>query len=124
LQPEVREEQFGSTPLRLRRQIRLVEFDPLNPPGSALEIVNGKPFMIVNSGHWRVLDSRGNPLVDGRYENDQQHGRWTTYHANGRRAAEGLMVHGVKSGPWRTWDEEGLLLSEVAYPAPSGQERR
>ena len=122
LQPQIREEQFGTTPLRLRRQIRLVKVDPATPlpRPSQVEILNGQHFVVANAGHWRVFDASGNLLVDGRYENDEQHGKWTTYHSNGRRVAEGQMVRGVKVGPWRTWDEEGRLLSEVVFRGKAG----
>jgi MORN repeat variant len=127
MQPPLREEQLGQTPLRLRRQIRLMKFDPFGPTGasSQLEIMNGQPYVITNVGRWRLFDPHGNLLVDGRYQNDEQHGRWTTYHTNGRKAAEGWMVRGMKEGLWRTWDEEGRVLSEVAYPpAANGKSTR
>jgi antitoxin component YwqK of YwqJK toxin-antitoxin module len=96
----------------------LVKYEPKTPqpwPAPQLEVVNGQQFQIVNAGRWRLFDQRGNVLVDGRYENDQQHGRWITYHVNGRKAAEGRMLRDEKVGPWRTWNEEGRLLGEVAY---------
>ena len=118
LQPKTREEQFGQTPLRLRRQVRLVKYEPTTPkpwPAPQLEVINGQPFEIINAGRWRLFDQRGNLLVEGHYEKGQQQGRWITYHANGRKAADGRMDRGTKVGKWRTWDEEGRLLSEVAY---------
>src|ERR1041385_5289410 len=83
LQPQSREEQYGQTPLRVRRQVRLVKFEPKTPkpqPGRQIETINGQYFQIVNAGRWRLFDQRGNLLVDGRYENDLEQGRWTTYH--------------------------------------------
>jgi hypothetical protein len=118
LQPQVREEQFEQTPLRVRRQIRLVKFDSKAPkrwPPPQLDVVNGQQFEIINGGRWRLFDQRGNLLVDGRYEHGQKNGRWTTYHINGRKAAQGRMQRGEKVGPWRTWDEDGRVLSEVIY---------
>ncbi len=118
LQPQVREEQFEQTPLRLRRQVRLVKSQPpglLPPPSHPLERINGEYYEIINAGRWRLFDQRGNLLVDGHYENNLEHGRWVTYHVNGRKAAEGRMLRGEKAGPWRTWDENGRLLSDVAY---------
>src|SRR5438876_8054732 len=70
LQPQVRVEQYSQTPLRLRRQIRLVKYEPKTPktwPASQLEVVNGQQFQIVNAGRWRLFDQRGNLLVDGHY---------------------------------------------------------
>jgi hypothetical protein len=121
LQPQMRVEQFQQTPLRLRLQIRLEPFDPLNPSSDSqlpIEVgmdVNGKPFEIVNLGVWRLFDPRGNLLVDGHYKDGRQHGRWLTYHVNGRKAVEGRMNEGKKTGQWRTWDENGRLVSEVPY---------
>ena len=120
LQPQVREEQFEQTPLRVRRQIRLVEYDAKTPkrrPPPQLEVINGQQFEIINAGRWRLLDQRGNVLVDGHYEMGRENGRWITYHINGRKAAEGRMVRGEKVGPWRTWDEDGRMLSEVVDSA-------
>src|SRR5437588_11778363 len=71
LQPQVREEQFEQTPLRVRRQVRLVKYDPQmqrSKPAHELEIINGQKFAIINAGRWRLLDQRGNVLVDGHYE--------------------------------------------------------
>jgi len=118
LQPQVREEQYGQTPLRLRRQVRLVKFEPTGRqpnPVLDLEVINGQHFKIINAGRWRLFDQRGNLLVEGRYENGQQQGRWITYHVNGRKAADGRMDRGTKVGLWRAWDEEGQLLSELDY---------
>ncbi len=118
LQPQSREEQFEQTPLRVKRQIQLRKIQPMSGPSSTVsqvEIINGTAFEIINAGRWQLFDQRRNLIVDGRYENDQQHGRWTTYHVNGRKAAQGQMHRGEKVGPWRTWDEEGRLLSEVTY---------
>ncbi len=124
LQPQVREEQFEQTPLRVRRQIRLVKFEPKTPkpwPARQIETINGQYFQIVNAGRWRLFDQRGNLLVDGHYDNGRENGRWITYHINGRKAADGRMDRGAKIGLWRTWNEGGQLLSEVAY---SNQEQR
>jgi hypothetical protein len=120
LQPKTREEQYGQTPLRLRRQVRLVKFvaqspKPWPPPGRQIEFISGQYYEIINAGRWRLFDQRGTLLVDGRFENGQQQGRWITYHVNGRKAADGRMDRGTKGGLWRTWDEEGRLLSEVIY---------
>ena len=118
LQPKTREEQYGQTPLRVRRQVRLVKHEPEGwqpRPTLDVEVINGQHFKIVNAGRWRLFDPRGNLLVDGRYENGQENGRWITYHVNGRKAADGRMDRGTKVGQWRTWDEEGRLLSEVVY---------
>jgi len=118
LQPQVREEQFEQTPLRVRRQIRLVKYDPRTmplPPSKTTEAINGQYYEIINAGRWRLFDQRHNLLVDGRYENNREQGRWTTYHVNGRKAAEGRMLRGEKVGKWRTWDENGRLLSDVTY---------
>ena len=132
LQPQVREEQYGQTPLRLRRQVRLTKWEPLSKKpqprdpfkNATPQIVmgQGQLFEIINAGRWQLFDHRGNLLVNGHYENDQQHGRWITYHVNGRKAADGRMDRGEKVGPWRTWDEEGRLLSEVTYPGGKLQE--
>jgi hypothetical protein len=118
LQPKTREEQYEQTPLRLHRQVRLEKYEPETPipfPGTQIETISGQQFKVVNAGHWRLLDHRGYLLVDGRYENGQQHGRWITYHTNGRKAADGRMERGTKVGRWRTWDEERALVSEVMY---------
>src|SRR5947209_6716732 len=117
LRPQAREEQYGRSPLRLQRQVRLVKFDPkaYHWPAPQVETINGQAFEIVNVGRWRLLDHRGNLLVDGRYDKGQQHGQWITYHINGRKAAEGRMKRGSKVGPWRMYDEEGRLLSEVLH---------
>jgi len=118
LQPQVREEQFEQTPLRVRREIHLVKYDPTkSPPWTShhVEIINRQTYEIINAGRWRLFDQRHNLLVDGRYENNRELGRWTTYHVNGRKAAEGRMLSGEKVGQWRTWDENGRLLSDVTY---------
>jgi hypothetical protein len=117
MRPPVREEQLGPSPLRLQRQIRLVKLDPATFSGSndQVEMVNGLRYVITNVGRWQLFDPRGNLLVDGRYQDGEQHGKWITYHTSGRKAAEGRMVRGAKDGVWRTWDDEGRLLSEVTY---------
>jgi hypothetical protein len=118
LQPQMREEQFEQTPLRVRRQIRLVKSQPpgmFPPPSHRLEFINGHYYEAIDAGHWRLFDQRGNLLVDGRYENNLEHGWWTTYHVNGRKAAEGRMLLGEKVGQWRTWDESGRLISDAVY---------
>ena len=118
LRPQLREEQFGHTPLRLRRQIRLVRVDPANPKTTAkkVEMINGQSFAVINSGQWRIFNSTGDLLVDGQFVNDKRHGQWTIYHPNGRKAADGRMEHGEKVGRWRTWDEQGQPRSDVSFP--------
>ena len=118
LRPQLREEQFGDTPLRLRRQIRLVRIDPANPATNfqQVESLRGHSFAVINAGRWQVFSTSGDLLVDGQFVNNKQHGPWTTYHINGRKAAEGRMAHGEKVGTWRTWDEEGRLLSDMNFP--------
>jgi hypothetical protein len=119
LQPKVREEQLGQSPLRLRRAVRLMQYDPshfpLPDPGADMIVEGGKHFAIVNVGHWRLLDQSRHLLVDGRYKDGKRHGKWTTYHTNGRKAAEGMIEAGQKVGPWQTWDEDGRLLEQFNY---------
>jgi hypothetical protein len=119
LQPRTREELLGGTPLRMKRQVRVVKYE--EPKASDIyrpaEVIQerGERFQIVNDGRWRLYDPRGNLLVDGFYKVDQPHGKWTIYHANGRKAAEGMLSEGRKVGLWRTWDEEGQVIGEVDY---------
>jgi len=131
LQPKTREEQYGQTPLRLRRQVHLVKVESQgvqrrvlpHPPVLDIDVINGQHFKIVNAGRWRLFDQRGNLLVEGQYEKGQQQGRWITYHVNGRKAVDGRMDRGAKVGLWRTWDEEGRLLREVMHSAEKGNDR-
>src|SRR4051794_8471692 len=75
LRPQVREEQFEGTSLRLRSQVRLVKYVPRTPQPeyrgvvNARDDINGQPYQIINSGHWRLFDQRHNLLVDGHYKN-------------------------------------------------------
>src|SRR5262245_20780699 len=70
LQPKTREEQYGQTPLRLRRQVQYTKWellskkpeprDPFKP--AAPQIVMNKEqqlFEIINVGRWQLFDQRG-----------------------------------------------------------------
>jgi len=126
LQPRIREERLGQTPLVLRREIRLAKVDLLKPlaRGTQLETINGQRFAVVNAGRWRMFGAGSDLLVDGRYVNGKPHGKWTIYHVNGRKAVEGVMMQGEKLGRWRTWDEEGRLVSEVEHAAMNDEPPR
>src|SRR5262249_7825003 len=63
LRPQVREEQLRGTSLLLRREIRMVKFDPMSRQPlqtwpNQFETINGRRYAIVNAGQWRVFDSR------------------------------------------------------------------
>src|SRR5438876_11793131 len=55
LQPQMREEQYGQTPLRIRRQVRLVKYDEKTirlqpaPPTGLIEVINGQQYLITNA---------------------------------------------------------------------------
>jgi hypothetical protein len=124
LQPQTREELLVSSPLRLRRQVRVVKYEKPNPSHvyRPAEVIHerGQPFQVVNDGRWRLYDMKDNLLVEGFYKSDLAHGKWTIYHANGRKAAEGKMKDGRKVGLWRTWDEEGRAICEADYAEGDG----
>src|SRR5688572_22420192 len=118
LRPETREEPYGESPLRVRRQVRLRKLDFSQPPAAnnvEVVVMGSETFQVVNAGYWHLRDASGNLLVSGGYKNDQPHGSWITYHANGRKAVQGRMIDGQKVGLWQTWDEEGKLISETEY---------
>lgn len=108
LQPEAREEELAGPYLKLRRQVRVQK-----PPAGAAEDAD----WTTNVGAWRVTGEHGDLLIDGRYADNQPHGKWTIYHVNGKRAVEGTVFCGARTGVWRTWDEQGTLRSEVTYQA-------
>jgi antitoxin component YwqK of YwqJK toxin-antitoxin module len=112
LQPEAREEELAGKYLKLRRQVRV----QTPAPEAAAQATDDEAF-VINTGAWRVRDQHGDLLIDGRYADDQPHGKWTIYHVNGHKAAEGSVVSGVRTGLWRTWDEAGTLRSEATYKA-------
>jgi hypothetical protein len=112
LRPELRDEELAGKALQLRRQVRIDRV----PNSESLPLT-------VNIGAWRVRDEHGDLLIDGRYADDQPHGKWTIYHVNGQKAAEGQVFSGARTGLWRTWDEEGRLRSEATYKAVVRRER-
>jgi antitoxin component YwqK of YwqJK toxin-antitoxin module len=112
LRPEAREEELAGKYLKLRRQVRVKAMpDVAAQAGYATQ----EDFWVVNQGAWRVKDEHGELLIDGRYADDQPHGKWTVYHVNGQKAAQGAVYCGARTGLWRTWDEEGRLRSEATY---------
>lgn len=114
LQPPTREEELAGKNLKLQRQVRLL---PMKQAVRVGPNTFDDEIALLNVGHWRLLDRRGDPLVVGRYHEGQPQGKWTVYHTNGRKAAEGSVLRGGRNGLWRTWDVEGRLLSEATYVA-------
>jgi hypothetical protein len=117
LQPEVEDELLMGDELRLRRQVRRVpadEVDPLRRWNVDNEVA------VISDGSWKLLDLHGDVFVDGNYARDRMQGRWTSYYAHGGKSAEGKVVRDVRSGPWREWNQAGQLVSEVTYrPIPA-----
>ena len=120
LRPEAREEELAGKYLMLRRQIRFEAVPERGLPQTDDELDGSR---LVNQGAWRVRDEYGDLLIDGRYADDQPHGKWTIYHVNGKKAAQGAVYRGARTGLWRTWDEEGRLRSETTYQAAEFPER-
>ncbi|HEX5106501.1 MAG TPA: hypothetical protein VFV87_21930 [Pirellulaceae bacterium] len=107
LQPKTQYEQLSGERLKLRRQVR--------PVTQADKAVNPFAGELVNAGMWRLYDQFDGLIADGRYEQDQPHGKWTLYHPNGRKAAEGVMTRGLRTGLWKVWNADGQRVSEVTY---------
>ncbi|HZL88416.1 MAG TPA: hypothetical protein VFB96_08590, partial [Pirellulaceae bacterium] len=118
-QPKYHEEELAGKDLRVRRQMKLVqpvpvEFHTVGPPTMGIPGTPSDP-VLVNHGHYTLLDRDDFVLSRGQFADDEESGNWATYYPTGNKATEGKMLHGVKVGLWRTWYEDGTPASEVTY---------
>jgi hypothetical protein len=118
-QPKHHEEELAGKDLRVRQQMKLVqpvpvEFHSAGPPTMGIPGAPSDP-VLINHGHYTLLDGDDFVLARGRFADGDETGRWVTYYPTGHKAAEGKMHSGVKVGLWRTWYEDGTLASEVTY---------
>ncbi len=69
----------------------------------------------VNNGWWELRDVEQRLVCEGRYRNDEPHGRWLWRHPNGRVRQQGEYRRGQRHGVWKTWYEDGRPREEWTY---------
>ncbi len=76
----------------------------------------------LRNGTWKTFYNNGKAAFEGRFIDDNPHGKYTSWYDNGRMREEGEYQMGLKKGEWKKFDDEGVLMLSISYQ--NGVERK